>query len=328
MIKARPQKRGRKVAIIGVPMDLGSNLRGVDMGPSAIRIAGVEERLKSLGCRIEDLGNLAVPHASVAGGGSSQMRFAKAICAACELLATSVEGAIRSGSTPVVLGGDHTIAMGTLAGLQRAARAPKKARGASRAGKGGAASRSKSWGLLWVDAHADCNTPQTTPSGNVHGMPLAAVLGLGDPCFTQLGGAAPMVDPARAALVGARALDARERSNIRELGLRVYTMREIDERGVHGVMKEALDIVTKDTDGFHVSFDIDCIDPRLAPGVGTPADGGLTVREAHLIMEMVADTGAMVSCEIVEVNPVIDQGNTTAELAAGLVHSALGGRIL
>ncbi len=328
MIKARPQKRTRKVAVIGVPMDLGSNLRGVDMGPSAIRIAGVEGRLKSLGCRIKDLGNLSVPHASVAGAGSPKMRFADAICAACELLATSVEGAIRGGYTPVVLGGDHTIAMGTLAGLQRAAKGPKKVSRSTRPVKGESGSRPKSWGLLWVDAHADCNTPQTTPTGNVHGMPLAAVLGLGDPCFTQLGGAAPMIDPARAALVGARALDARERTNIRELGLRVYTMREIDERGAHSVIKEALGIVTTGTDGFHVSFDIDCIDPRLAPGVGTPADGGLTVREAHLIMEMVADTGAMVSCEIVEVNPVIDQGNTTAELAAGLVHSALGGSIL
>lgn len=326
MIKGRAQKRGRKVAVIGVPMDLGSDLRGVDMGPSAIRIAGVNERLETLGCRITDLGNLAVPHASVAGTGSTQMRFADAICAACELLATSVEGAMREGCTPVVLGGDHTIAMGTLAGLQRLARGPAKAQGTT--GKRGRIRRQKTWGLLWVDAHADCNTPRTTPSGNVHGMPLAAVLGLGDRCFTELGGAAPMIDPARAALVGARAVDASERENIRELGLRVYTMREIDERGTHSVMQEALRIVTTGTDGFHVSFDIDCIDPRLAPGVGTPVAGGLTVREAHLIMEMVADTGAMVSCEIVEVNPVIDQGNITAELAAGLVHSALGGNIL
>ncbi len=303
----------RKVAIIGVPMDLGSNLRGVDMGPSAIRIAGAVERLEGLGCEIKDLGNLAVPHASVAGEGSTKRRFADAICAACEDLASAVEDVLSKRYRPVVLGGDHSVAMGTLAGLKRYGNRPKTA---------------KSWGLLWVDAHADCNTPETSPSGNVHGMALAAALGLGDRCFTHLASAAPMVDPHNAVLLGVRDVDAQERDNIRKLGLRVYTMRDIDERGIFNVMQEALATVCTGTDGFHVSFDIDSLDPRLAPGVGTPAAGGLTVREAHLIMEHVADSGAMVSCEVVEVNTVLDQRNATAELAAGLIHSALGAKIL
>lgn len=306
---------GRRVAIIGVPMDLGANLRGVDMGPSAIRIAGLVERLQRLGCEIRDLGNLTVPHASVAAEGSRDMRYSAAICAVCDTLATSVAEALADGHTPVVLGGDHSIAIGTLAGLRRFAD------GGGRGGTG-------VWGLLWVDAHGDCNTPETSLSGNVHGMPLAAALGLGDGCLTRLGGEPPMIDPSRAVLMAVRDIDGPERRNIRELGLKTFTMREFDERGAYAVIREALDIVTAGTDGFHVSFDIDALDPRLAPGVGTPVAGGLTVREAHLIMETVADSGAMVSCEVVEVNPVIDQRNVTAELAAGLIHSALGAKIL
>ncbi len=314
MDQRRLKKRHSKVAVIGVPMDLGSDLRGVDMGPSAIRIAGVVRRLKRLGCRIEDLGNLSVPHAVVAGKGESKVKYAEPIEIACKTLASSVEGALREGMTPLVLGGDHSIAVGTLGGVTRFGRSDGR--------------KPRSYGLLWVDAHGDSNTPETTPSGNVHGMPLAAALGLGDARFTRLGGEPPMVDPSHAVLLAVRDLDRGERDNIRDLGLRVITMRDIDERGVYDMMKEALDIVTTGTDGFHLSCDIDCLDPRFAPGVGTPVAGGLTVREAHLVMEMVADTRHMVSMELVEVNPVLDQRNVTAELAAGLIYSAFGGTIL
>ncbi len=296
-------------------MDLGSNLRGVDMGPSAIRIACVVEQLRELGCQIKDFGNVSVPHASVVVKGSSKMRFAEPIRIACQSLADAVEESLEGGYTPVVLGGDHSIAMGTLAGLARFGRSSKRR-------------KPKTWGLLWVDAHADTNTPKTTPSGNVHGMPLAVALGMGDRLFTELGGPPPMIDPSRAVLLAVRDVDKQERDNLRVLGLRVMTMREIDERGVYEAMNEALEIVTAGSDGFHLSFDIDCLDPRLAPGVGTPVAGGLTVREAHLIMELVADSDKMTSCEVVEVNPVIDQRNMTAELAAALIRSALGGKIL
>ncbi len=314
MTMKAPGRRSR-VAVIGVPMDLGSNLRGVDMGPSAIRIAGVVEQLRELGCRIKDFGNVAVPHASVVGIGSASMRYAEPIKMTCELLATAIESSLEDSNTPVVLGGDHSIAMGTLAGLARY--------GLSRKRK-----KRRRYGLLWVDAHADANTPRTTPSGNVHGMPLAVALGRGDKRFTELGGPAPMIDASSAVLLAVRDVDLGERDNLRKLGLRVITMREIDERGVFECTTEALDIVDAGTDGFHLSVDMDCLDPRLAPGVGTPVPGGLTVREAHLVMELVADSRQMVSCEFVEVNPVIDQRNMTAELAAGLIRSALGGKIL
>lgn len=309
----RPGVRSR-VAIIGVPMDLGANLRGVDMGPSAIRIASVVERLRDLGCKIKDYGNVAVPHASAVGRGPAKMRFAASIQVTCQFVASTVEDSLAGGYTPVVLGGDHSIAIGTVAGL-------------ARFGRGGGRRKPRKYGLIWVDAHADINTPRTTLSGNVHGMPLAVALGMGDKMFTELAGLAPMVDPANAVLLAVRSIDELERENLRTAGLRVMTMREIDERGVSDCMSEAIEIVTDGTDGFHVSFDIDSLDPRWAPGVGTPVAGGITVREAHLVMEMVADSRQLASLEMVEVNPVIDERNTTAELAAWLIRSALGGRI-
>jgi arginase len=223
----------------------------------------------------------------------------------------AVEEALARGDTPLVLGGDHSIAIGTLGGVARFARKSRKR-----------------FGLLWVDAHGDCNTPATSPSGNIHGMPLAVVLGHGVPALTKVAGISPMVDPQLTVLLGARDLDAGERANIKRMGLHVFTMREIDERGASVCMREALAIVSEQTDGFHLSFDMDSLDPTFAPGVGTPVTGGLTMREAHLIMEMVADTQAMVSCELVEVNPTLDQRNVTARLAAELVHSAFGASIL
>ncbi|MCK6474386.1 MAG: arginase [Planctomycetes bacterium] len=300
-----------KIDLIGVPMDLGSDLRGVDMGPSAIRIAGVAGQLAQLGYRVRDLGNLEVPHAFVAGQGRKDLKFVEPIRKACAQLAAAVAKAKSEGAVPLVLGGDHSIAMGTLAGLSRHAKQKRKR-----------------YGLLWVDAHGDCNTPKSSPSGNIHGMPLAVILGSGDARLAKLGAKVPMIDPKHTVLFGVRNLDPGERKVVRKLGLRVITMRQIDERGVFAAMKEALHVVAGDTDGFHLSFDIDSVDPRFAPGVGTPVLGGLTVREAHLIMELVADSGKMVSCELVEVNPVLDQRNITAQLATHFIYSAFGGSIL
>ena len=311
----RKPKLGR-IQMLGVPMDLGSDLRGVDMGPSAIRIAGVRKMLTGLGYRVEDLGNITVPHASVAGKDAAHLKFLNPISKACKQLAKAVEGALSSGAIPLVLGGDHSIAIGTLAGLARHAH------------KKGQPGHPLKYGLLWVDAHGDCNTAKTTPSGNIHGMPLAAALGMGVPQLTNLGGLSPMIDPKYVVLYGARDLDSGERKNIRKLGIRVFTMREIDEQGVSKTMQEALQIVTGGTEGFALSFDIDSIDPGVAPGVGTPVPGGLTVREGYLVMELVADTKKMVLCEVVEVNPVLDHKNTTAKLAVQLIHSAFGDTIL
>lgn len=311
----------KRIALIGVPMDLGTHLRGVDMGPSAIRVAGLSEKLISLGFRIRDLGNLSVPHASVAMPDplpqkqkkqkSKHLPFAPPVARVCKELMQTVEGVLEHGEIPLVLGGDHSIAMGTLGGV-------------SRYGK----KHGKRFGLLWVDAHGDCNTPETSPSGNIHGMPMAVALGHGPNTLTGLADVRPMVDPQRTVLLGARDLDFGERENIKRFGIHVFTMRQIDERGISVCMREALSIVTKDTDGFHLSFDIDSLDPSVAPGVGTPVSGGLTVREAHLIMELVADTHAMTSCEMVEVNPALDHRNTTAWLASELLLSAFGASIL
>ncbi|MCW8128766.1 MAG: arginase [Planctomycetota bacterium] len=312
MARKQPARSNHTVAILGVPMDLGSSLRGVDMGPSAIRIAGVRERLGRLGFKVQDLGNVEVPHASVAGRGSPRLKYVQPIRRACRVLAHTVNRTLSAGAKPLVLGGDHSIAIGTLAGLALHAR-----------------QRKKKLGLLWVDAHGDCNTSRTSPSGNIHGMPLAVALGAGNRLLTALAGKSPMIDARRTVLFGVRDLDMGERANIRKLGLRAITMREIDEHGVYAMMQEALKIVAAESgDGFHLSFDIDSLDPSYAPGVGTPVPGGLTVREAHLIMELVADTGRMLSCELVEVNPVLDRANATAKLAVDLLESAFGASIL
>jgi len=317
--------KSKRINVIGVPMDLGTHLRGVDMGPSAIRIAGLNEKLRSLGLKVHDSGNLAVPHAHVARRGEParalkpspagkpeiELPFAPPVARECRELMNAVEDSLEAGDLPLVLGGDHSIAIGTLGGIARYGKKHKK-----------------TFGLLWVDAHGDCNTPETSPSGNIHGMPLAAALGYGLKMFTDMPGISPMIDPKRTVLMGVRDLDVGERQNIKRFGVHVYTMRDIDERGVNVCMREALAIVKSGTQGFHLSFDIDSLDPSVAPGVGTPVSGGLTIREAHLIMELVADSKSMVSCELVEVNPALDQRNTTAWLASELLMSALGASIL
>ena len=295
----------REIAIIGATLDLGQGRRGVDMGPSAIRYAGLDERLSSLGYDVRDHGNVetAVPEATALS--DERARFLPEIKTTCERIAAKVVEEVEAGSIPLVLGGDHSVALGTLGGLARVH------------GPGG---------VLWIDAHSDINTPETSPSGNVHGMPLAAVLGLADEWFQSDAWPLPAIDARRVALLGVRSLDDGERRLLREAGVRVFTMSEIDRIGVERAVSEALDRVSGG--GFvHVSLDMDALDPEIAPGVGTPVRGGLTYREAHLALELVAESGLAASFEVVEVNPILDRENTTAVTAVELMASALGKKI-
>jgi len=302
----------RQILVLGVPLDLGASRRGVDMGPSALRVAGLEARLESLGHRVTDGGNIEVAIAETQTSGQTDARYLTEIADTCTRTAEAVAQAMEEGMTPLVLGGDHSVAAGSVAGVAEFHRR-----------------RQQRIGLLWFDAHSDINTPETSPSGNVHGMPLAAIVGLGPEALASIYGAWTKVDPANVVVVGARSIDAGERENIRRAGIgHVYTMREIDERGMRAVMEEALDLVSQGTVGVHVSLDMDWIDPEDAPGVGTPVRGGATYREAHLAMEIVADHGGLTSFEIVEVNPIIDVHNRTAELAVELACSAFGQKIL
>jgi len=301
----------RRVTLIGVPLDLGAGRRGVDMGPSAFRVAEVDAKVGDLGHAVEDRGDLKVKIRETQGPGDPRLKYLKEIVEVCETLREHVETAIGAGQTPVVLGGDHSVAMGTIAGLARHYHR-----------------RKEKLGLVWFDAHADANTAETSPSGNIHGMPLAAVLGLGAPSLVNLAGFSPMVDGSRAALVGIRDVDAGERANVRASGIGAFTMRDIDERGMRSVMEKAIRRAGSGTAGIHVSFDMDGMDPDYAPGVGTPSPGGLSYREAHLAMEMLADTGRVVSAEFVEANPILDHRNGTAALGVDLLCSLLGKKIL
>jgi arginase len=307
----------RKIRIIGVPLDLGQERRGVDMGPSALRVAGLNDRIRELGCVVEDAGNLHVPIREMQGVGNHRAKYLKEIAAVSQHHAAWIRRTLRQGFSPIVLGGDHSIAAGTVGGVASYYRRKKKVIG-----------KNKSIGLIWVDAHADMNTPQTSPSGNIHGMPFACCLGYGPKELTHIAGFSPSVSPRNAVLVGVRDVDKREKSIVKQSGLTVYTMRHIDERGLRKVMEEAIAIADRDTAGFAVTLDMDFVDPSEAPGVGTPVRGGATYREAHLVMEMIADSKRMLSLEIVEVNPVIDVSNRTAALAVELACSALGKKIL
>ncbi len=294
-----------------MPLDLGQDRRGVDMGPSAIRVANLNARLRSLGYEVEDAGNVDVVIPETLHYGSRHAKYLKPIGETCKRVAREVTKALRAGFAPLVLGGDHSIAIGTMAGVSRYYR-----------------DRKQRVGLIWIDAHADMNTPETSPSGNIHGMPLACCVGLGPRELTRLAGYAPLVHASNVALIGVRDVDALEKPHVRCSGVRAFTMRHIDERGLRAVMEEAIAIALERTAGFHVSLDMDYVDPAEAPGVGTPIRGGGTYREAHLLMEMIADTGRMLSMEIVEVNPVLDVGNRTANLAVELAMSAFGKKIL
>lgn len=299
------------VAIIGAPMDLGAGRRGVDMGPSAVRLAGLNDKLTSLGYEVEDLGNITVPQPESVGVGPHKARYLEPISEACTQLAGRVEASADKGHFPIVLGGDHSIAAGTVSGMARHLQ-----------------KKNQKLGLIWIDAHADMNTPESSPSGNVHGMPLACLTGNGPAELTHIYGYGQKVDAANVVLIGLRSVDTEERQIIKRTGVKAFTMRDIDERGLRGVMEEAIRLATDGTAGFHLSFDMDSVDPQEAPGVGTPVKGGMTYREAHLAMETICDSNAMLSMEVVEVNPVIDEQNRTAILAVELVMSALGKRIL
>jgi arginase len=301
---SRPET-ARPVAVIGAPLDLGAGRRGVDMGPSAIRYGGLQERITALGRECVDWGDVpvAVPEASEVG--DPDARYLDVIRRSCEGVAALVDQARRDGFLPLVLGGDHSVAMGTLGGMAKGSAAPG--------------------GVLWIDAHGDLNRPGTSPTGNVHGMPLAAALGVAGPAFESSAWPTPAVE--RASLLGVRVLDDGERELISELGVQVLTMSDVDRHGVEHVVRQALDYLAGCA-FLHVSLDLDAVDPMFAPGVGTPVEGGLSYREAHLTLELVAESGRIDSLDLVEVNPILDRANATGLLAVELAASALGARIL
>jgi arginase len=302
----------KKIRVIGVPLDLGQSRRGVDMGPSAVRVAGLEARLEALGHTVDDGGNVSVALAETKKSGDTRAKYLKEITATCTKEAEQIVKTLEQGYTPLVLGGDHSVAAGTVSGVSEFYRR-----------------RNEKIGLIWIDAHSDINTPETSPSGNVHGMPLAAIMGLGPAELANIFNFSPKVQPENVVVIGVRDIDATEKENIRKAGItEVYTMRDIDERGMRTVIEEALRTAGRGTAGYHVSLDMDWVDPEDAPGVGTPVRGGATYREAHLAMEIIADHGRMTSFEIVEVNPVIDEHNRTADLAVELAMSAFGKKIL
>lgn len=299
------------IHILGVPMDLGSGRRGVDMGPSAIRIAGLAERLTELGHKVVDEGDVGIRNMEALKVGDVHARYLAEIARASRLVCAKVERIVAKGHFPLVLGGDHSISVGTVSAIA------------------GAASREgKKVGLLWVDAHGDINTPETSPSGNIHGMPVAALLGEGPDELISIGGAVPKVDPRNVAMVAIRSLDEGEKLRLKRYGIEVHTMSEVDRIGIDEVMKMALARVGDGTDRVHVSFDLDAVDPTVAPGVGTPVKGGLDYREAHFLMEMLSASGVMTSLEVVEANPILDDRNASAAFAVELVQSAFGKRIL
>ena len=301
----------KQIRVIGVPLDLGQSRRGVDMGPSAVRVAGLEARLEAIGHVVEDGGNVAVAMPEQKKEGAAHAKYLKEITATCTKSAELVLKSLEAGKVPLVLGGDHSVAAGTVAGVAEYYR-----------------KQNQKVGLIWIDAHSDINTPDTSPSGNVHGMPLAAIMGLGPAELGNIFNFSPKIHAENCVLVGIRDVDAHEKENIRRAGVEVFTMRDIDERGMRSVMEEALRMAGRGTAGYHVSLDMDWIDPEDAPGVGTPVWGGATYREAHLAMEIISDHGRMLSLEIVEVNPVIDEHNQTADLAVELALSAFGKKIL
>jgi arginase len=301
----------KRVRLVGAPMDLGAGRRGVDMGPSALRVAELGSRLRELGYAVEDFGDVRVKLPEQQEQGDSRLKFKVPILETCDELAIAVEQSLDDGCLPVVLGGDHSVAIGSTAGLGSYLK--------KREGK---------MGLIWFDAHGDMNTPETTPSGNIHGMALAIAIGLGDADLTGIGGFRPKVDPSNAVIVGPRSIDPGEKRNIQHAGVNVFTMRDIDEHGMRTVMEQAMKIALEGAAGLHVSFDLDCIDPSYAPGTGTTVPGGITYREAHLAMEMVSDSQKLLAFDLMEVNPLLDAHNQTAILAVELLLSALGKRIL
>jgi arginase len=295
-----------KITVIGVPMDLGQLRRGVDMGPSALRYAGIIERLQSLKYEVKDAGDIVIGRPELKQEPGTNLKNLKEVADANQTLAASVSEIISAGRFPLVFGGDHSIAIGTLAGV---------------------AKHYNNLGVIWYDAHGDLNTSETSPSGNIHGMPLAVSLGIGHPTLTNIGGYTPKIKAENIVIIGARALDEGEKALVREKGIKVYTMHEIDRMGMAKVMEKAIDYVTKNTDGVHLSLDLDGLDPDDAPGVGTPVLGGISYRESHLAMEMLAEADILTSAEFVEVNPILDDQNKTATVAVGLMGSLFGEKL-
>lgn len=302
----------RAVHIIGVPLDLGGGRRGVDMGPSAFRIAGLGDRIASLGFPVTDKGNIVVPLRETTAPGHPHKKYIDEIARACGDVYASSLASLEAGAVPIVLGGDHSLGAGSVAAAAAFAHA----------------SANLPIGLIWVDAHGDMNTPATSPSGNVHGMPLAALLGPEPHELSTIGGFYPTVRPEQTVLLGVRNLDEREKELVRASGVHVFTMKDIDRQGIATIVERAVALASNGTAGIHVSLDMDVCDPSIAPGVGTPVKGGLNYREAHLVMEIVADSGRLMSLDLVEVNPTLDIRNTTAELGTELAMSALGLKIL
>ena len=295
------------IDLIGVPIDFGAGRRGVDMGPSAIRYAGLKPALESLGHTVEDRGNVETPIAETCTVSEPRLRYIDCIVPAARRVYGKVASSIQAGRFPLTLGGDHSLSLGSVRG----------------------AARHKSLGVIWVDAHADFNTAETTPSGNIHGMPLAALAGYGDPRLVSLGDdqSPAIINPAHIAIVGVRQLDPGERDLLREAGVTVFSTEQIDRIGLYQALARAINVASRGTEGIYLSFDLDSLDPLHAPGVGTPVPGGLTYREAHLACEMVAETGRLVGMDLVEVNPILDERNRTAALAVELALSALGQRV-
>ena len=301
----------KSVGILGVPLGYGASMAGVDMGPAALRVARLKQRIASLGYAVRDLGDLRIEQPESVPDEHDKLKYLAEISSACEQLAVQVESILTAGHLPIVLGGDHSIAIGSFAGVASHFR-----------------KKNQTPGLIWFDAHADMNVPETTPSGNIHGMPLSALFGYGAQQLTNIAGFSPKLDPKLCAHVGARDVDAGERELIRKLGVRFFTMREIDERGMSTCVDEAIAIASKSDAGYAVTFDVDVLDPGDAPGSGTLVRGGLTYREAHLGMEKIAEAGGMCSLEVVEINTALDVNNKTAELGVELILSALGKTIL
>ncbi len=302
----------RTVHIIGVPLDLGGGRRGVDMGPSAFRIAGLSERITNLGCTVVDRGDLATPIPETQEARHERKKYIHEIATVCQKLYETSLTSFEAGAMPLVLGGDHSLSAGSV----------------SAAAGWAAKTKHLPIGLLWIDAHGDMNTPATSSSGNVHGMPLAALLGPEPSELSQIGGWSPKVFPAHTVLIGVRNLDEREKAAVRDSHVHVFTMKDIDRQGIASIAEQAVSLAGNNTAGIHVSFDMDVCDPTIAPGVGTPVRGGLNYREAHMVMEIVADSGLLTSLDMAEVNPALDMQNTTAQLGTELVLSALGMKIL
>ena len=299
------------IAIIGFPIDLGSGRRGVDMGPSALRIAGLQNKLKDLGYKVNDTGDIKIEIMERQKIGNLKLRYIDEILKTSNTLAAKVESVLDKNNFPLCIGGDHSMALGTIAGISSYCK-----------------KNNLKLGVIWIDAHTDMNTDKTSPSGNIHGMPLAALLGLGNKNLVDICGFSPKLQPENCAIVGIRSIDEEEKKNIKKLKIPVYTMTEIDKMGIHRIINKILGQFGKTVDHIHVSFDVDSVDPTVAPGVGTPVPGGLSYREAHLLMESIAECGCMSSLEIAELNPILDHENKSAVFTTDLIASSMGQRIL